>query len=218
MARRRRKAARPALSTERVLKVALRLADAEGLEALSMRRLGRELGVEAMALYRHVKNKDAILDGIVDRVAAELELPDAEDWKEALRRRAHSAHAVLMRHPWAVRLLLSRPNVGPAMLRYVDATVGCLRRAGFSFALADHAWNALDAYVYGFTLQQLCFPFQPDEYASAAETFLPQLPAADFPHLHGLATCVMRGEHDGVQQLGFGLELLLDGLERLLEG
>lgn len=172
-------AAREPLSTERVLRAALELADSGGTDGLTMRGLGQELGVEAMSLYKHVANKDAILDGIVDLVVGEIALPSpGDDWKQSMRRRGISAHEVLLRHPWACRLLMSRPNVGPAMLRYVDSTVGTLRQAGFSIELADHAWNAMDSHVYGFTLQKLTFPFEPQQYPEKAGTYLPQLPLA----------------------------------------
>ena len=134
-----------------------------------------------------------------------------------MRRRAVSAHAVLLRHPWATMLIVSRANVGPAMLGYVDATIGCLREAGFSYALADHAWNALDSYVYGFTLQKLNFPFEPSEYATLAKAFLPIIPAAQFPYLNGMSQQVIDGQHDGLHDLEFGLDLILDGLAALLE-
>ena len=208
---------RTRLNRERVLLAALALADENGIESLSMRRLGEELGVEAMSLYKHAANKDAILDGIVDLVASEIELPAiGGDWKMAMRRRATSAHEVLLRHPWATMLIVSRTNIGPAMLRYVDATIGCLREAGFSYAMADHAWNAIDSHVYGFTLQKLNFPFQPNEYAQAAKAFLPLIPADRFPYLNGMSQQVIGGSHDGLQDLQFGLELILDGLERIL--
>jgi AcrR family transcriptional regulator len=138
----------------------MKLADAGGIEALSMRKLAADLGVEAMSLYNHVKNKDDILDGLVERVAAQIEVPKiGGDWKREMRKRASSAHKVLMHHRWAAMLLMSRVNIGPVMLRYVDATLGCLREAGFSHVMADHAWNTLDSYIYGFTLQALNFPF-----------------------------------------------------------
>jgi hypothetical protein len=112
-------------------------------------------------------------------------------------------------------LFVSQVNVGPNMLRYVDATIGCLRAAGFSYPMADHAWTALDGYIYGFTLQKRNFPLDPSEYATAAKTFLPLIPVEQFPYLHGLSEEVIAGRHDGVHQLQFGLELLLDGLETL---
>jgi AcrR family transcriptional regulator len=134
------KARRAPLSKERVLHAAVALADEIGIVSLSMRRLGEALQVEAMSLYKHVANKEDILNGIVDIVVAEIDVPALTgDWKAAMRRRSSSAHQVLLRHPWATMLLLSRANVGPAMLRYVDATLGCLREAGFSYAMADHA-------------------------------------------------------------------------------
>lgn len=217
MSRPSRTKKREPLTRDRVLRAAVGLADAHGLDALSMRRLGEELGVEAMSLYNHVPNKDAIMGGIVDLVAGEIELPDAGGhWKEEMRRRAVSAHAVLMRHPWATMLIVSRANVGPLMLRYVDATIGCLRAAGFSWAATDHAWNAVDSYVYGFTLQKLNFPFEPGEYAAAAQMFLPQLPPGQFVHLRGMSEEVIAGRHDGLHALEFGLDLILDGLEALL--
>ena len=216
-ARAKKKAkAREPLTLERALQVAVAIADKEGLELLTMRRLAQELGVEAMSLYHHVANKDAILSGIVDLVAGELEVPAAGgDWRAAMRRRAQTAHAVLMRHPWATMLIVSRPNIGPSMLRAVDATISCLRAAGFSWVMADHAWNALDSYVYGFTLQKLNFPFKPGEYAAAAKQFIHLIPPAQFPGLNGMSQEVIAGRHDGLHELGFGLELLLEGLERL---
>lgn len=203
------------LSRARVLDAAVTLADEIGIESLSMRKLGQALGVEAMSLYRHVNNKDDVLDGVVEIVASEIEVPTlGGDWKESMRRRATSAHSVLMRHPWATLLIVSRPNVGPAMLRYVDATIGCLREAGFSWAMADHAWNVIDAHLYGFTLQKLNFPFQPEEYADVAKQFLPLIPAEQYPYLNGLSQEVISGRHDGLQEFELGLELILHGLEK----
>jgi AcrR family transcriptional regulator len=209
-------ARRKPLSREKVLRAALQMADKDGLEALSMRNLAQALKVEAMSLYNHVSNKEAILDGLVELVASEIDLPAIGcDWRAAMRQRARSAHAVLMRHPWATMLFVSRMNIGPNMLRYVDATIGCLREAGFSYPMADHAWNALDAYIYGFTLQKLNFPLEPAEYASAASQFLPLIPVERFPYLNGMSQEVIAGRHDGMHQLELGLELLLDGLERM---
>ena len=208
--------ARPPLTRERVLRAALTLADEIGIESLSMRRLGEALGVEAMSLYKHVAPKDDILDGIVDLVAGEIELPAVGgDWKRAMRRRAISAHEVLMRHPWATMLIVSRANVGPAMLRYVDRTIGCLREAGFTYPMADHAWNAIDNHVYGFTLSKLSFPIEPHAYASMAKAFLPRIPEEQFPYLHGMSRQVIDGHHDGLHDFAFGLDLILDGLARL---
>ncbi|WP_330228384.1 TetR/AcrR family transcriptional regulator C-terminal domain-containing protein [Nocardia sp. NBC_00508] len=210
-------ATRATLTRDAVLRAAVRLADEHGLAALSMRKLAQTLGVEAMSLYNHVANKDDLLDGIADLVVAEMALPEiGGDWRAALRARAASAHEVLLRHPWATGLIGTRINVGPAMLRYVDATVGCLLAAGFSLPQADRAWNALDSHLYGFTLQELNFPLEPSEYASAADEFLPRIPADQFPHMNALAQLVIDGKHTGIADFSFGLELILDGLERLL--
>ncbi|MFZ6181151.1 TetR/AcrR family transcriptional regulator [Nannocystis pusilla] len=209
---------RAPLSRERVLRAAVELADAEGLAALSMRRLAQALGVEAMSLYNHVAGKDDVLDGMVDLVVGEIEAPAVGgDWKAAIRRRAVSAHEVLLRHRWAPQRVVSTLNIGPAMRRYVDATIGCLTAAGFSYAQADRAWNAIDSHIYGFTLQQLNFPLAPGEYASAAQQFLHLIPPEQYPHMHAMSRLVIDGKHDGLQDFTFGLDLLLDGLERLLE-
>ena len=142
---------RTPLNRQRVLDAAVTLADRDGVAALSMRRLAQELGVEAMSLYHHVANKDAILDGIVDVVFAEIELPDAEaGWREAMRRRAISVRDALRRHPWATGLMESRPTPGPANLRHHDAVLGVLRGAGFPRELTAHAYALLDSYIYGF--------------------------------------------------------------------
>lgn len=207
---------RPALSRAKVLRKALQMADKGGIESLSMRKIAQALKVEAMSLYNHVATKEDILDGLVELVVEEIAAPTSGGpWQQAMRQRALSAHAVLMRHPFATMLFVSRLNIGPNMLRYVDATIGCLREAGFSYALADHAWSALDAYLYGFTLQKLNFPLDPADYASAAQGFLPMIPAAHFPHLNGMSQEVIAGRHDGMHQIELGLDLLLAGLEQL---
>ena len=218
----REKSARLPLTRAKVLSAALRMADKDGIDSLSMRKLAQTLKVEAMSLYNHVANKEDILDGLVDLVAGEIELPSigavsrmGDDWRAAMRRRAQSAHATLLRHPWAAMLFVSRVNIGPNMLRYVDATIGCLRAAGFGYVLADHAWTAVDAYVYGFTLHKQNFPLRPSEYAQAAKQFLPLIPAEQFPHLNGMSQEIITGRHDGLHQLEFGLELILAGLEKL---
>ncbi|MGD1862564.1 MAG: TetR/AcrR family transcriptional regulator [Leptolyngbyaceae cyanobacterium] len=209
------------LSRVRVLQAAIALADEMGLKALSMRKLAQRLGVEAMSLYNHIKNKDDLLDGMVEQVVAEIQFPAEsgpaakKDWKQAMRQRAQSAHKVLLRHPWATLVMISRANVGPVMLRYVDATLGCLVEAGFSLATADHIWNAIDSYLYGFTLQQLNFPFDPEDYAAAAGGYLEQLPEQEYPYLHRLTRQVAEKQYTGLHQFETGLDVLLDGLERL---
>ena len=206
---------RTPLTRERVLRAAVRLADKHGLEALSMRRLAATLRVEAMSLYNHVANKDDVLDGIVDLVIGEITLPTpGGDWKAAMRTRATSAHTVLLAHPWAALLVVSRMNVGPNMFRYIDATLATMRQAGLSWADTDRAWNAIDSFVYGFTLQLQNFPVEPDEYASAAAGYLPMIPATQYPYMHEISRLVAEGTHDGTHDFSFGLELILEGLER----
>jgi AcrR family transcriptional regulator len=213
-----RKAAarRGSLNRARILAAALRMADKDGLDTLSMRNLAHALKAKPMSLYNHVASKEELLDGLVELVVGEIERPTSGgDWKTALRERAISAHTVLMRHPWATMLFVSRLNIGPNMLRYVDATIGCLREAGFSYPMADHAWTAVDAYIYGFTLHRLNFPLDPAQYAPAARKFMPLIPVERFPYLNGMSQEVIAGRHDGLHHLAFGLELILDGLERL---
>ena len=204
------------LSRERILVAAIHLADTGGLESLSMRKVAQELGVQAMSLYNHVANKDDLLDGIVDIVIGEIEVPDlGVDWQMAMRRRANSAHDVLLRHPWATTPIVSRINVGPAMLRYIDATLGCLCEAGFSFELVDRAWNAIDSHIYGFTLQELNFPIETTEYAKVAQDYIPNIPANTYPYMNRLTYHIIDGHYDGIADFNFGLELILDGLNKL---
>ncbi|PIQ22975.1 TetR family transcriptional regulator [bacterium (Candidatus Blackallbacteria) CG17_big_fil_post_rev_8_21_14_2_50_48_46] len=212
----KKKSGKPRLTRERVLQAAVQLADSQGIAALSMRKLAETLEVEAMSLYNHVANKEEVLHGMVELIMAEIERPEpGKDWQAEIRKRAHSAHIALMRHPWASHLLVSGMNIGPQMLAYVNATLGCLREAGFSYALADRAWNAIDSHIYGFTLQKLNFPLEPSEYAQAASGFLPLLAEADLPYLKALTEMVSTGQHKGLHDFSFGLELLLEGLEKL---
>jgi AcrR family transcriptional regulator len=210
-------AGRAPLSRERVLDAAVALADTGGIDALTMRRLGQELGVEAMSLYRHVANKDDLLDGMVDVVFGEIELPpDGSDWRSAMRRRAISVRAALTRHPWATPLMQSRSTPGPATLRHHDAVIGTLRTAGFPIALVAHAFSALDSYIYGFALQQRSLPFETGEQtAELAESIMASFPADQYPHLVELTVQhVLRPGYDYGDEFEFGLDLLLDGLER----
>lgn len=209
---------RSPLTRERVLRAAVRLADKQGLDALSMRRLAATLKVEAMSLYNHVANKDDVLDGMVDLIIGEITLPTpGDDWKAAMRARATSAHAVMLAHPWAPMLVVSRITVGPNRLRYIDATLGVLRQAGLSWPETDRAWTAMDSYIYGFTMQVQNFPVDPEEYASAAASYLPMLPAETYPYMHELSRHVADGSYDGAHDFGFGLELILDGLEGMMD-
>jgi AcrR family transcriptional regulator len=210
---------RSPLSRERVLRAALALADSGGIEALTMRKLGQELGVEAMSLYNHVASKDEILDGIVDLVFGEIALPaEGAGWRPAMSRRAISARDALVRHPWAPSLMQSRTRPGPATLRHHDAVLGSLRKAGFTLVMAAHAVSVIDGYVYGFALQQINIPLQsPQQVADVGEGILRQL-AGEYPYLAEIITDhAMRPGYDYAAEFEFGLDLILDGLERLTE-
>jgi AcrR family transcriptional regulator len=207
---------RAPLSRERVLAEAVALADESGIAALTMRRLADRLQVEPMSLYYHVANKDEILDGIVDLVFGEIELPvPGGDWQTEMRRRANSARRVLSRHPWAIALLQSRVNPGPATLRHHDAIIGSLRGAGFSVELTAHAFALIDSYVYGFALSEAALPIHgPDSVADIAESMMNQFfdPAA-YPHLLEFTTeHVMQPGYDFGSEFEFGLTVILDGL------
>ena len=205
------------LSRERVLLEAVALADENGIGTLTMRRLANRLHVEPMSLYHHVANKDEILDGMVDFVFREIELPSTRvEWKTAMRQRATSARDTLRRHPWATGLMESRAAPGPATLRHHDAVIDCLRNAGFTIELTAHAFSAIDSYLYGFAMQELNLPFTtPEETAEMAVTFLDQFPAEEYPHLAELTTeHVLRPGYDYGDEFAFGLDLILDGLER----
>src|ERR671910_944097 len=170
----RRTGRKPRVSREQVLDAALAIADEGGLAAVTMASVGARLGVEAMSLYRHIGNKEEMLDGLVDRVFAEIEVPvDAQDWREALRRRAVSFHDALRRHPWAIGLMESRAQPGPATLGHHDAMLGLLFRAGFDGHGAMRVYNLLDSYIYGFALQEATLPFSTsEEMASLSEQML----------------------------------------------
>jgi AcrR family transcriptional regulator len=201
-----------------VLRAALVLADNGGIESLTMRKIGEDLRVEAMSLYNHVANKEDILDGIVDLVFSEIALPSERvDWKTAMRQRAISAHDTLLRHPWATSLMQSRTKPGPATLRHHDAVIGSLRSAGFTVDMAAHAFSVVDSYIYGFALQQVNLPSHTAEEAVAlAGNILRRLPTSEYPHLaemiveHG-----MKPGYDYADEFEFGLDLILNGLERV---
>lgn len=214
--RRDRRTRRPPLSREAVLVAAVLLADEDGIEALSMRRLGAALGVEAMSLYNHVADKDDLLGGMVELVVAEFELPSTgRPWKAALRASAISAHEALVRHPWAADLLVTRPmQVGPARLRHMDGVLRALRGAGLSEMTTDHAFHVLDSYIIGITLQEVSFPIEVVRMPGMAEAFLRDFPVDEYP---AMAEHVRFHIDSGIYDEGdfeFGLDLILDGLER----
>jgi AcrR family transcriptional regulator len=208
------------LSRDKVLRAAMAVADAGGLETLTMRTLGQELGVGPMALYRHAKNRDDIVDGIVDLVFGEIDLPaSGAGWKTAMRERAISVRDALMRHRWAIGLMESRRNPGPANLRHHDAVIGSLRAHGFDMAMAAHAYSVLDSYIYGFALTKMNLPFDTsDEVAEVAQTMLQPFPLNAYPNLAAFITeHAMKPGYDYGDEFEYGLDLVLDGLERARE-
>jgi AcrR family transcriptional regulator len=211
------------LSRERILRTAVALADRKGVESLTMRRLADELGAGAMSLYYYVPNKERLIDGMIDVVFSEIELPSTDlDWKTALRRRALSTRAALNRHRWAVGLMEGRGKDGKANAGLHDAVLGCLREAGFSIELTVQAYSVQDAYIYGFALQESALPFESaEESASVAEEqgWDAEALAAEFPYLaEVVAGHVAKVGYDFTEAFEYGLELILEGLERRRDG
>jgi AcrR family transcriptional regulator len=211
---------RTPLNRERVLRAAVALADQGGFESLTMRKLAKELGVEAMSLYNHVANKDDLLDGMVDLVFAEIEPPSSDgDWKAAMRARAVSTRDALNRHRWAIGLMEGRSSHGPANLGLHDAVLGCLRAAGFSLEMTVHAYSVQDSYIYGFALQERDMSSESaDDFAAEAQRQMREYQAvlADYPHLvEVVGGYVAKAGYDYTTEFLFGLDLILDGLDRL---
>lgn len=210
---------RAALSRDRVLHGAMAIADGGGLGSLTIRSLARHLGAKPMSLYYYVAGKDEILDGIVDLVFDEIEVPSIEgEWRAEMVRRAHSARRALRRHSWAIGLMESRKNPGPATLRHHDAVIGTLRGAGFSVAMTAHAYALIDSYTYGFALQEAALPFErPDNAGGIAEPMMQQFPTDAYPHLVEMATeYILRPGYDFGDEFDFGLDVILGALTPLL--
>ena len=212
----RREVRKERLTRARVLQAALALADEAGIDALTMRSTSERLGSEPMSLYRHVRNKEDMLDGLMDLVFGEVELPrSTSDWKRAMRQRAIAVRKVLSRHPWALALVESRVQPGPENLRHHDWVLGVLRRAGFSGTLATHAYNTLDSYSYGFVLQERNLPFKnAAELAEIGPMMLRQIPADVYPHLRTVAEELIAARFDYGKEFEYGLDLILDALAR----
>jgi AcrR family transcriptional regulator len=210
---------RPPLDKDQVLRAAIAIADQGGLQSLTMRKLSEDLDVEAMSLYYHVANKEEILDGMIDIVMGDIHLPaENAEWRSEMRKRAISAHAELTRHPWAISLIDSRTNPGPASLRHYDTVIGCLTEAGFSLPQVAHAFSAVDAYIYGFGIQEMNLPFDDeDDIAEVAENILALFPSDEYPNL---ATMIvdhaLQPGYNYQDEFTFGLDIVLDGFERLL--
>jgi AcrR family transcriptional regulator len=206
------------LSRERVLHAAVAHADAGGLEALTMRQLAEMLGVAPMALYRHVANRDDLIDAMIDVVFGEIGLPSGgAGWKTAMRQRAISLRDALARHRWAIGLMESRRSPGPANLRHHDAVLGKLRAAGFDIVMAAHAYSLLDSYIYGFALTKMNLPFDTaEEVGEVAESMLQPFPVNEYPNLVEILTeHVMKPGYDYGDEFEYGLDVVLDGLERI---
>ena len=201
-----------------MLTAAIGLADESGIDSLSMRKLGQALGVEAMSLYNHVANKDEILNGIVEIVLDEFELPSpGADWKAALRRTAISAYEVLVQHPWAASLVLSSTGMSRARLRYMESILGTLRQAGFSAEMTDHGYHALESHIMGFTLRGVSMDLgSQEDLAGLATNFLRELPREELPYLaEHIEQHLKPRRPDDEGEFAFGLDLILDGLERI---
>lgn len=207
---------RTPLSRERIIDAAAAVADRAGVAAVSMRSVAKELGVEAMSLYHHVPNKEALLDDLADWVFERIDLPPVgATWREALTGRAQSARSVLTTHPWALGMMEARPHPGPALLQHHDRLLGVLMAEGFSAALATHAFSAIDAYVYGFALTWTSLPFEPGD--GAEEAFAIKVAASPelYPHIaRSRAELLGDGIYAFAEEFDYGLELLLEGLER----
>ena len=206
---------RTPLTRQRVIEGAVALADEVGIHPLTIRALAERLGVKPMALYHHVAGKEQIIDGMVDHVFAEIALPpEGMEWRAALRVRSRSARDVLARHPWAAPLMETRTNPGPATLRHHDAVLACLRGGGLSIAMTAHAYALIDAFIYGFALQEAGLPFDtPEEAAAVATAMIEQFPAAEYPHLNEFTMeHVLQPGYDFAAEFDYGLDLILDAL------
>lgn len=207
---------RAPLSRERLLRAAINLADDSGIESLTMRKLAQVLGIEAMSLYYYVASKADLLDGMVELVVSEMELPsDGADWKAAMRNSTISAYKTLLRHRWAARLMMSSIRVSPARSQWMEGILRCLREGGFSANLTHHAYHALESHIMGFTLWVTSFPIKPEEFANVGATFLREFPVNEYPYLaEHIKQHVNPSEHEEKSEFEFGLDLILDGLER----
>jgi len=206
---------RAPLTRDRIVRAGLEIADASGVEAVTMRRVGQELGFEAMSLYRHVKGKDDLLDGMLDVVLAEWELPsDDEPWAEAVRTSALSVHAALRRHPWAARLLMTPGHLRPARLGYMDRLLGALRRGGFDPDTTYHVYHLLDGHIFGFSLWEIAYTSAETTDEELVARFIASVPWDDYPHLTEHRDQHMTdGAHREVSAFEVGLDLILGGLE-----
>lgn len=211
------KTERVPLTAERVIDGAVALADEIGIDAFTIRRLADAIDVKPMTIYHHIPNKEAIIDGMVDRVFSEIDLPPTDvEWRDAMLVRSRSMRRVLANHPWASPLMESRLAPGAATLRHHDAVVGCFRSAGFSLEAIAHAYAVIDAFLYGFALTEATLPAtEGADMAALVEQMAAHMPADEYPHLAEFTVGhVLQPGYDFGKEFDFGLELILDGLER----
>lgn len=200
------------LSKELLIETSISFADKKGINSLSMRNLATLLGVEAMSLYNHIQNKDELLDGMVENCVKHFAFPKVGgNWRREMKKRANSVRKILLLHPWLTMLLVSRVNIGENLLQYFNDTLGCLVEAGFSYKQADQMIIAIDAHIYGFTLQELNFPFKTEEYSEKASEYLPMIPKDQLPYFYQLTKAVATKKYNGKHNFEFGLDLILDG-------
>lgn len=209
--------ARQSLTRARIISGAVMLADDIGVDALTIRKLATALNVKPMTIYHYVPNKGSIIDGMVDEVFNEIDLPPVNtDWKIAIRKRSTSARAVLGKHPWAVPLMESRRTPGPATLQHHNAVLGCLRSGGLSVEMTAHAYAVIDAFIYGFAIQEASMPATSgNEMADLADSIIESLPVDEYPHLMELTTeHILKPGYDFGNEFEFGLNLILEGLDK----
>lgn len=203
------------LTKQRIVEKALELADDEGIEGLSMRKLATALNITAMALYNHIANKDELIALLLAQIVREFHRPTiGGNWQNELRQRAKTMRTALLRHRWAAPLLVSTITLSDENLSDTNATVGCLVEAGFTYKEADWARNAIDSHVYGYTMQEINFPVSAKQYRAAAEQFLPMIDKEKYPFMHQGALEIIEGRYDGINDFSFGLELLISGIEK----
>ncbi len=204
----------PKITREIVAAAAVEIADNDGIDSLSMRKVAQLIGIEAMSLYHHVSNKADLVAAMIEHVAPEIEEPSQNvTWQDAMRKRAHVIKSVLEEHTWAAQLFLSRINDGPRMMKFANSTIGYFLEAGFTTAQTDYAWNIVDSYIYGFNVQRQNFPIEPSEYKKVASDYLPHISQQDLPHVYAMTESIINGSHDGIQDFDFGLNLILGSLE-----
>ena len=208
-----------ALSLEKIIQTTYECLDKNGVENISMRKLAELLGVQAMSLYNHIKNKDELLDLVVEKVLSEIYIPkEGKSWKNEMTKRAESAYRTLIKHWWATSLIVTRINAGTASFTYFNKTLGCLHDAGFTLPQADHAINTMDSYIYGFTLIKYNFPFKEQDYSKVVQEYEHVISRKKYPYMFTLSKMIERKDYDGEHSFQEGFNYTLSGLEKILKG